>query len=216
MKTLYESILDSDAMDKMEDDLIRHRIREYCKYKLNGNYWPIARSDIRITNVDKDSKGWYVDTEPRWNGDSPRVAIGYQNTSFLDYCATIADKKNNWTDFVVNDHNGPELHFRWRKHKGSLDIISAQNLDSTDGLPEEFDMLQLIDCCQQSKKFDVKSKLNILYVNNTSTTTNITGNVKNVIVSPNTDYTLKNSSQIRVFKPTSRSEFNRIIKKLLH
>lgn len=216
MKTLYESILDSDAMDKMEDDMIRRRIREYCKYKPNGHYWPVAYSYIKITNVDKDSKGWYVDTESRWDGDSPRIAINYQNTSFLDYCTTIIDKKNNWTDFVVNDHNGPELHFRWRKHKGFLAMVNAPNLDSTDGLPEEFDMLQLIACCQQSKKFDVKSKLNILVVANTSTTINITGNVKNVVVSPHNDCTPKTSSQIRVFKPTSQSEFNRTVKKLLH
>ena len=65
----YESILDPNqnkVMINMTDDAIRQHIREYCRFNRTkhqrGECWPIASPAMRITKVDKDEKGWYVET----------------------------------------------------------------------------------------------------------------------------------------------------------
>ena len=74
----YEGILDPNqdqVMNRMTDEMIRRRIQEYCTYDRQkdklGELWYAAGSFLKITKVDKDNKGWYVET----NGFTPAFAI---------------------------------------------------------------------------------------------------------------------------------------------
>ena len=100
MKTLYntvqqyESILNPDqdqVMSRMTDDMIRPRILEYCTYSLSkqrGEYWPVAESDLRITKVDKDEKGWYIETMSKYAFPMARTNV----KSFYEYCLSKGQK----------------------------------------------------------------------------------------------------------------------------
>ena len=172
MKTLYntvqqyESILDPDqnkVMDRMTavaDDMIRQRILEYCTFdnqkdKL-GELWCVADRFLKITKVDKDRKGWYIETKNTYD-----LCFMYRNKSksFYDYCRSKGQKMDKQKGFLIEDIG---VYFRWRKHIGRIEIDDAPNFESTDGLPEELDVLSLWQCCQKSKKLDVRDKINIL------------------------------------------------------
>ena len=162
----YESILDPDqnkVMDRMTavaDDMIRQRILEYCtfdnqKYK-RSELWCVADSFLKITKVDKDGKGWYIETKNTYDS-----CFMYRNKSksFYDYCRSKGQKMDKQKGFLIEDIG---VYFRWRKHIGGIEIDDAPNFESTDGLPEELDVLSLWQCCQKSKKLDVRDKINIL------------------------------------------------------
>ena len=162
----YESILDPDqnkVMDRMTavaDDMIRQRILEYCTFdnqkdKL-GELWCVADPFLKITKVDKDRKGWYIETKNTYD-----LCFMYRNKSksFYDYCRSKGQKIDKQKGFLIEDIG---VYFRWRKHNGILEISDSPNLESTDGLPEELDVLSLWKCCRKSKKLNVRDKINIL------------------------------------------------------
>ena len=65
----YESILDPNqdqVMDRMTDNVIRERIRKYCTYDeqkyRHSKLWCGTDRYMKITKIDKDDKGWYIET----------------------------------------------------------------------------------------------------------------------------------------------------------
>ena len=171
MKTLYntvqqyESILNPDqnkVMDRMTDEMIRSRIQEYCTYSRakcgRGECWPVDIEDTEIAKIDKDNKGWYIETK------SPTVMYimdHNESKSFYDYCLSKGCKIDKQKGFLIE---GIGVYFRWRKHKGCIEIADAPNFESTCGLPEELDGLYLFWSCRKSKKLDVRNKIKVISI----------------------------------------------------
>ena len=182
----YEGILDPNqnkVMSRLTDELIPNRIREYCTWdyqKYNrGELWPAADTALKITKIDKDEKGWYVDT-------TGTVYIYVMSSmpakSFYDYCIAKGQQIDKQKGFLIEDL---DIYFRWRKHNGLLEIGDSPNLESTQGLPEELEQLHLYKCCQKSKKIDVCNKINVISIWNIDDLKIFGNGCKNVIINPN-------------------------------
>ena len=114
MKTLYntvqqyESILDPDrnkVMSRMTDVMIRKRIQEYCEYNeqkyKRGELWVGADPCLTITKIDKDEKGWYVDTS---SVVTIYLMFESREKSFYDYCSSCGqqlDKQKGFALYIV-------------------------------------------------------------------------------------------------------------------
>lgn len=176
-----ESILDPDqnqVMDKMTDEMIRRRIKEYCD-NTSSNCWPAAWRLIKSTKIDRDNKGWYIDTE------SPRIAeimVRAREKSYYDHCELLRQKTDKQRGFLIKD---TDIYFRWRKHKGGLWIEDSPNFESTDGLPEELDALYIVGACLNSKGFDVRNKINLIQISDIDYDIKISGKgCKHIMISP--------------------------------
>ena len=215
MKTLYnivqqcESILDPNqdqVMDKMTDEMIRRRIQEYCTYsrtkRLHGECWIAANPYIKSIRVDKDEKGWYVETA---SAGSVYTALSTNIKSFYEYCLSKGQKIDKQKGFLIEDIG---VYFRWHKHIGGLTVLDTPNLESTDGLPEELDILSLGNCCQKSKRLDVSNKIKVIAPVNIDDL-KISGNgCKNVIIDP--DRPCDNvtiPSGVKMHKPKNWNEY---------
>ena len=225
MKTLYntvqqyEGILDPDqnqVMSRMTDDTIRSRIREYCtydrqKYKQN-ELWPLADSFLKITKVDKDEKGWYVETECDeyvslifTANENTRSVYGY----YISEGYYNVDKQKG---FWIKDIG---VYFRWRKHRGEILFEQAPNLESTAGLPEELSILSLWKCCKKSKKLEVCDKINIIDLTADGSLKISGSGCKNVIIDPEFPYSdIEVPSGVKIYRPKTNSEYDDIIEKL--
>ena len=170
MKTLYntvqqcESILDpnqNQVMNRLTDDMIRNRIKEYCtfdrqKYK-RDELWPISSPYQDITRIAKDDKGLYIETM-----SSALYLMSRTTTkSFYDYYLSEGQKMDKQKGFLIEDIG---VYFRWRKHIGRLEITDAPNLESTEGLPEELNLLQLDCACRHSRRLDVRNKIKVISI----------------------------------------------------
>ena len=190
MKTLYntvqqyEGILDPNqdqVMNRMTDEIIRSRIREYCTYdlrKYKGEQWVAANGDLKISDIDKDEKGWYIETM-----STTCFLLSHTNVkSFYEYCLSKGQKINKQKGFLIEDQG---IYFRWRKHKGWLDIYDAPNFESTKGLPEELDKLEMWDVCQHSNRLNVCNKIKIIALDDYIPDLEISGSgCKGVIINP--------------------------------
>ena len=192
MKTLYntaqqcESILDPNqdqVIDKITDEMIRNRIREYCtwdgqKYKL-GKLWVVANANLEIIKINKDNKGWYIETK------SPMTSFTmYRNESksLYDYCLSKGQKIDKQKGFLIEDIG---VYFRWCKHNGSIGITDASYLESTLGLPEELDELYLNWVCEKGKKLEVHNKIKVIVLDDYIPDLEISGSgCKDVIINP--------------------------------
>ena len=165
MKTLYntvqqcESILDpnqNQVMNRLTDDMIRNRIKEYCtfdrqKYK-RDELWPISSPYQDITRIAKDDKGLYIETM-----SSALYLMSRTTTkSFYDYYLSEGQKMDKQKGFLIEDIG---VYFRWRKHIGRLEITDAPNLESTEGLPEELNLLQL-----DSRRLYVRNNIKVISI----------------------------------------------------
>ena len=208
----YEGILDPDqdqVMDRMADatdDMIRKRIREYCTWDrqkyYQGELWPAVDDDLEITQIDKDNNGWYIETRSAVNVG---VIYGTWAKSFYDYCLSKGQKMDKQKGFLIEDIG---VYFRWRKHKGSIEITDASCLESTPGLPEELDLLYLDRCCVESKKFTVHNRIKVIIARQICPI-NISGNgCKNVIIHPDskTD-NITAPSQTKILRPKTEKEY---------
>ena len=131
----YESILDPNqdqVMSRMTDDMIRQRIREYCTYDYKkrryGEIWPANNPILEITKVDKDDKGWYVETK---TDEYLYLMPNTRAKSFYERCMVNGQKIDKQKGFLIEDIG---VYFRWRKHKGALIIYDADYFESTKGL----------------------------------------------------------------------------------
>ena len=211
----YEGILDpnqSKIMGRMTDDVIRQRIREYCTYDhqkyARGEQWAATDPNLEIVKIDKDNKGWYIETE-----NTVRVDVIYDNSakSVYDYCSSEGQKIDKQKGFLIEDIG---IYFRWRKHIGSLSISSASNLESTDGLPEELDVLGILDACQNSKKLNIRNKIKVITLTFIKDI-EISGNgCKNVIIHPNyPSGNITTPNGVKVHRPERPIEFWDLIDK---
>ena len=85
-----EGILDPNqdqVMNRMTDEMIRSRIREYCTYdrqkRRRDECWIAADEYLEITKIDKDDKGWYVETKSSVYINIMPITLA---KSFYDYC----------------------------------------------------------------------------------------------------------------------------------
>ena len=181
----YEGILDPNqdqVMSRMTDELIPNRIREYCTYdrqKYNrGELWPAADTALKIAKIDKDEKGWYVDTTGTMY---IYVMASMPAKSFYDYCIAKGQQIDKQKGFLIEDIG---VYFRRLKHDGLLEVGCSLYIESTQGLPEELDILSLMDCCQKSKKIDIRNKINVVALNRVEDIKIMGKGCKNVIISP--------------------------------
>ena len=211
----YESILDPDqnkVMDRMTDEMIRSRIREYCTYKRHNACWPAAAPALKITTIDKDEKGWYVDTESDYY---IKLMENSTKKSFQEYCISHVQKIDKQKGFLVMDPRDPVVYFRWRKHKGFLIINDAFNLESTEGLPEELDVLELDRCCQTDQRFTVHNKIKWISLINIWKLHILGNGYKNVLTHFNNSIAdIKTSNQAKIYRPENMDEYWDLRKKL--
>ena len=167
----------------MTDVMIRKRIQEYCtyneqKYK-RGELWIATYRGLNITKIDKDEKGWYVETD----GLLDKCLLDYDKAkSYYDYCLSKGQKIDKQKGFLIEDVG---IYFRWRKHNGQLGIVDAPNFESTQGLPEELNMLHVARSCEKSKRLDVCNKINVISIWNIDDLKIFGNGCKNVIINPN-------------------------------
>ena len=210
----YESILNPDqnqVMSRMTDDMIRQRIREYCTYKLRrykGEQWIAADPRLTITEIDKDEKGWYVDTN---SAVTIYLMFGSGDKSFYDYCSSCGQKIDKQKGFLIEDMG---VYFRWRKHKGSHEIIDALNLESTEGLPEELDMLYLTRACEKSKRLDICTKIKVIGIYSNCEVSISGKGCKNVIINPDSQTNITTPSRIKIRQTKTKVEYWDLMKKL--
>ena len=224
MKTLYntvqqyESILDPNqdqVMSRMTDEMIRQRIREYCTYDYKkrryGEMWPANNPVLKITKVDKDDKGWYVETK---TDEYLYLMPNTRAKSFYERCITNGQKIDKQKGFLIEDIG---VYFRWRKHKGALIIHNDDYFESTEGLSGELDELSLSMVCKKSKKLDVCNKIKAITLWGAEDI-KISGNgCKNVIIHP--DYPCGNitvPNGVKIHRPKNDDEYQDLCDKLIH
>ena len=224
MKTLYntvqqyESILNLDqnqVMSRMTNEMIRSRIREYCvyneqKYK-RGELWIATYRGLNITKIDKDEKGWYVETD----GLLDKCLLDYDKAkSYYDYCLSKGQKIDKQKGFLIEDVG---IYFRWRKHNGQLGIVDAPNFESTQGLPEELNMLLVARSCEKSKSLDVRNKINVVALNSIEDIKILGRGCKNVIIHP--EYPCDSiiaPDGVNIYHPKDPGEYWELRSKLIH
>ena len=180
-----EGILDPDqnkVMDRMKDDAIRRCIREYCTYdrqkRFRGELWTAAAQSLNITKIDKDNKGWYVETESSAYID---IVSSTHAKSFYDYCLSTGQTIDKQKGFLIEDLG---IYFRWRKHEGVLLIRDNQYLESTDGLPEELSELYVARSCEKSKSLDIRNKIHVVALSGIEDIKILGKGCKNIIIDP--------------------------------
>ena len=204
------SILDpnqNQVMSRMTDDMIRQCIREYCVWDRQKNQrselWVGADPRLTIAKIDKDENGWYVDTR-----SAVTIYLMFESgdKSFYDHCLSREQKIDKQKGFLVEDIG---VYFRWRKHEGSLEIIDALNLESTEGLPEELDVLYLTRTCEKSKMLNICNKINVIgiYIYSTCDVSISGKGCKNVIINPDSHTNITAPSRTKIRQPKTREEY---------
>ena len=225
MKTLYntvqqyESILDPNqdqVISRMTDDaenIIRQRIREYCTFdrqkSYSGDLWPAADPRIKITKVDKDKKGWYIETAPIV---SAPVLYSDNIKSFHDYCISQGQKIDEQKGFLIEDIG---IYFRWHKHSGSLEVSHASDFESTEGLPEELDELNIYDSCEKSKRLDVCNKIKVIILADAADLKISGKGCKNIIINSSYPTNVTVPDGVKIHRPNGLDGYRRIKKKIL-
>ena len=202
------SILNPDqnqVMSRMTDDMIRQRIREYCVWDRQKNQrselWIGADPRLTITEINKDEKGWYIDTN-----SAVTIYLMFESREklFYDYCSSCGQKIDKQKGFLIEDIG---VYFRWRKHEGSLEIIDALNLESTEGLPEELDVLYLTRACEKSKMLNICNKINVIGIYSTCEVSTSGKGCKNVIINPDSQTNITVPSQTKIRQPKTKEEY---------
>ena len=211
----YEGILDPDqnkVMNRMTDDMIRQRIREYCTWnhqkRYQGELWAAANYELKIDRIDKDDKGWYVETEsfnPIW------VMSREKARSFYDHCLSKGQKIDKQKGFLIKDTG---IYFRWRKHSGGLYVNYAPNLESTDGLPEELDVLEISDNFRNSKSLDIRNKIKVIELSIEGDIKILGKGCKNIIIDPEYSHiNITAHSGIKIHRPKDSDEYISLLEK---
>ena len=215
----YEGILDPDqnqVIDRMTDDAIRRCIREYCTWgRQEHQYsvlWPAADVDLKITKIDKDKQGWYIETSSVY-----AIFLIYNEKkakSFYEYCLSKGQKIDEQKGFLIEDIG---IYFRWRKHSGCLRVSHAPNFKSTQGLPDELNELDIWDSCKNSKGLDVCTKINTIVLDNIGDI-KISGNgCKNAIIHPHSPCgNITAPDGVKIHRPGGYTEYDDLINKLIH
>lgn len=216
MKTLYntvqqyESILDPNqdqTMSRMADDMIRNRIREYCTNTKENGF--VANLHLEITKIDKDKNGWYVETKSNY----VVYLMQWSNfKSYYNYCLAKGCKMDEQKGFLIEDLG---IYFRWRKHEGVLLIRNSHYLESTDGLPEELNVLFLDYCCGKSKKLTVHNNINLISIQDIKVLQLLGEGCKNVIISPKgISCNLTVPDGVKIYRPKDTGEHRELSTKI--
>ena len=214
----YESILNPNqdqVMTRMTDEMIRSRIREYCTYdrqkRRRGECWIAADEYLEITKIDKDDKGWYVETKSSVYIDIMSITLA---KSFYDYCIAKGQQIDKQKGFLIEDIC---IYFRWRRHSGPLEVSQAPNFESVEGLPGELNELYLCLTCGNSKSLDVRNKINVIVLDDTGDI-KISGNgCKNIIINPNsTPGEIITPNGVKIHRPKDPGEYLELSNKLSH
>ena len=211
-----EGILDPNqdqVMNRMTDEMIRSRIREYCTYDgkkyFRNELWPAVDEDLEITKIDKDKQGWYIETESTLS-----APVLYRDTakSFYDYCISQGQKIDEQKGFLIEDIG---IYFRWRKHSGSLEVSNASDFESTEGLPEELDELNIYDSCEDSKKLDVRNKIKVIILADVADLKISGKGCKNIIINSSYRTNVTVPDGVKIHRPNGLVGYRRIKKKIL-
>ena len=100
------------------------------------------------------------------------------------------------------------VYFRWRRHNGSLEIVDTPNFESTQGLPEELNMLHVVRSCEKSKKLDVCNKIKSIVLDSIDEVKISGDGCKNIIIHP--DYPCGNiivPSGVNIHHPKTYKEY---------
>ena len=212
-----ESILDRDqnkVLGRMTDELIPNRIREYCTYdrqKYNRDeLWPIVHEGLEITKINKDNRGWYVETRSPL---SPYLILyDVESKSLYDHCLSQGHQIDEQKGFLIEDLG---IYFRWRKHNGELGVSFAPKFESTNGLPEELEQLHLYKCCEKSKKIDVCNKISVISLHNIKDLKIFGNGCKNVIINPNfPSGNIIAPNGVKIYHPKDSNEYIDLSKKI--
>ena len=164
------------------DDMIRQRIREYCTYDdqkdIWGELWTIADPSLKISVVDKDEKGWYIETTGLVWMSSPDLD---KVKSFYDYLLSKGCKIDKQKGFLIEDIG---IYFRWRKHEGRITVLDIPDFSSTEGLPEELEHLHLRSCCRKNGRFIVHNKIKLMELSAIKDTKISGSGCKNIVIDP--------------------------------
>ena len=216
--TQYESILNPNqdqVMGRMTDEMIRRRIQEYCTYDdqkyRRGELWDAARSGVKIITVDKDKQGWYVETEC----STVMITSIKWSKSYYDGCSSYGYKIDKQKGFLVMDQSGPDVYFRWRKHDGDIIIEDALYLETTEGFPEELDVLDLVRGCSTSQKLDVRNKIKAIILESINNLKISGKGCQNVIISSFTSTNITVPSGVKIYRPKDSNEYIDLIKKFV-
>ena len=216
----YESILDPNQdqvinrMTDATDDMIRKRIKEYCTWdrqKYNrGELWPAVGADLKITKLDKDKLGWYVETKTLYTSF---LTYSESSKTFYDYCLSEGQKIDKQKGFLIEDIG---VYFRWRKHEGGLTVVGNPDFESTDGLPEKLSSLTLSNSCQESGRLAIHNEINLICLDNVDNINlNMTGKgCKNVIIYPHVPINVTAPNDVKIYHPKDISEYRELRIKL--
>ena len=210
-----EGILNPDqnqVTNRMTDEMIRSRIREYCTYDEQKYYrnelWPAVDEDLEITKIDKDKHGWYIETES--SGYIYIMSITPEK-SFYDYCIAKGQQIDKQKGFLIEDTG---IYFRWRKHEGELYVNCTPNFESTEGLPEELDELDIYNSCEKNKRLDVCNKIKVIILADVADL-KISGNkCKNIIINPGSPANVTAPRGVKIYRPETEDKFYRLLGKL--
>ena len=160
--------------------------------------------------VDKDEKGWYIETTGLVWMSSPDLD---KVKSFYDYLLSKGCKIDKQKGFLIEDAG---IYFRWRKHHGALDVNHTPNFESTEGLPDELDRLYLSCSCEKSRSLVICNQINVI-VFSAVVGVKISGNgCKNAIISP--FYSCGNITvpdRVKIHRPKDYTEYEHLIEKIL-
>ena len=216
----YESILDPDQdqvinrMTDATDDMIRKRIKEYCTWdrqKYNrGELWPAVDADLKITKLDKDKLGWYVETKTLYTSF---LIYSKSSKTFYDYCLSEGQKIDKQKGFLIEDIG---VYFRWRKHEGGLTVVGNPDFESTEGLPEKLSSLTLSNSCQESGRLAIHNEINLICLDNVGDINlNMTGRgCKNVIIHPHVPINVTAPNDVKIYHPKDINEYRELRIKL--
>ena len=136
-----------------------------------------------------------------------------KSKSFYDYCRSKGQKIDKQKGFLIEDIG---VYFRWRKHNGILEIADSPNLESTDGLPEELDVLSLWKCCGKSKKLEVHNKIKVISIWNIDDLKIFGNGCKDVIIVqnfPSSNIIAPNG--VKIHHPKDSNEYIDLRKKIV-
>ena len=213
----YESILNPNqdqVMGRMTDEMIRSRIREYCTYDrqkhFRGELWAAAALYLNITKIDKDDKGWYVETK---SSVYIYIVSSTPAKSFYDYCLSEGQKIDKQKGFLIEDIG---VYFRWRKHEGGLTVVGNPDFESTEGLPEKLSSLTLSNSCQESGRLAIHNEINLICLDNVGDINiNMTGRgCKNVIIHPHVPINVTAPNDVKIYHPKDINEYRELRIKL--
>ena len=214
----YESILDpsqDQIMSRMTDEAIRWRIQADFTYdrlkRRRVVCWFAADEYLEITKIDKDEKGWYVETK----AISSITIISYHITkSFYEYCISQGQEIDKQKGFLIEDIG---VYFRWRKHEGELSVMDVPSFESTEGLPEELDKLYLFPghLGKQSKRLEVRNKIKVIILADVADLKISGKGCKNIIINSSYLTNVTVPDGVKIHRPNGLGGYRRIKKKIL-